>query len=62
MSQPTPAIFSSESETRKHVERMQREREAFQAWWSQFNEDRNLKIPHQHLAWESWKAAARVNR
>lgn len=58
----TAAVFSSEIETRNHIERMNREREAFGKWWNEFSQDFNLGIGSQHLCWESWKASARTER
>jgi hypothetical protein len=55
------AVFSSEIETRNHVERMNREREAFGKWWESFNPD-NGSIMNNVLCWESWKASARTER
>ena len=58
----TAAVFSSEIETRNHVERMNREREAFGKWWNEFSQDFNLGVGSQHLCWESWKASSRAER
>ena len=57
----TAAVFSSEVETLNHVERMQREREAFNGWLK-MNDYEFLSAADQHLAWESWKASARLER
>lgn len=57
----TAAVFSSEVETRNHVERMQRERDAFNSWLNAGDYE-FLSVADQHLAWESWKASARLER
>ena len=56
------AVFSSEIETRDHVERMNREREAFGKWWKEFSQDFDLSVGSQRICWESWKASARTER
>lgn len=57
----TAAVFSSELETQNHVERMQRERDAFNSWLNA-GDYQSLSVADQHLAWESWKASARLER
>ena len=62
MSEPTPAPFSSEAETKKHVSKMDQERKDFTTWWHHWNLDGNLDFPAQLIAWEAWKASARSER
>lgn len=57
----TAAVFSDEAETRKHVERMQKERKEFNAWLDSTDYE-FLTLHEEQLIWESWKASARVTR
>ena len=60
-SRSTAAVFSSELETRNHLDRMQRERDAFNSWLNA-NDYEFLSVADKHFAWESWKASARLER
>lgn len=56
------AVFSDESEVRKHMDWMQKERDAFGKWWEEFNLEDCLHVEDQRLAWDAWRASVRVTR
>ena len=50
--------YSSETELRAHLQRVEAERQAFAEWIAEFWQGKPLSVEMQGLAWNAWRTAA----